>query len=126
MSGGRVCFNEAAAIRRGNLRPTGIDRTAGGGFNEAAAIRRGNLRVDARDLVRHAGFNEAAAIRRGNLARRGGARAAVLASMRPRLFAAEIPTSPRESTVRKYASMRPRLFAAEIALGAMLQLEWSH
>ena len=116
----RSCsFNEAAAFRRGNHLSASWSLFLLLRFNEAAAFRRGNHVISRRRRRLPTSFNEAAAFRRGNQAGPGDPLAGLPASMRPRLFAAEIGNS-RESlaAAESTASMRPRLFAAEIPIQA--------
>ncbi len=109
-----VGFNEAAAIHRGN-RPIVHSRSRRNNrFNEAAAIHRGNLRLAYQVAKRASCFNEAAAIHRGNLFYEPRKRPFEPASMRPRLFTAEIILRIIIRGGTNRASMRPRLFTAEI------------
>ena len=88
-------FNEAAAIRCGSLAFSLLAALAAESFNEAAAIRcgsRGNL--PPRIIPTH-GFNEAAAIRCGSRVDAGHlVLVAMVASMRPQLFAADHRAEP--------------------------------
>ena len=84
------------------------------GFNEAAALCRGNLAEFVDSPRPRNGFNEAAALCRGNLPSERRGRPGPDASMRPRLYAAEIGASTAGARRRGRASMRPRLYAAEI------------
>ncbi len=60
-------------------------------------------------------FNEAAAIHRGNRGKNIAVACGNHASMRPRLFTAEIGFADAPNARTTHASMRPRLFTAEIA-----------
>ena len=127
--GGRVySFNEAAAFRRGNHRPWWPSAPRQRGFNEAAAFRRGNRGSQRTSWTARTCFNEAAAFRRGNrLKVTSYTLHARMASMRPRLFAAEIqPSRVRKAHSARVASMRPRLFAAEIFVRSVLMDAESH
>ena len=86
-------------------------------FNEAAAFRRGSRARPLRGALRAGGFNEAAAFRRGSLpAQRDRRDPLRIASMRPRRFAADHPALVMRETLEVLASMRPRRFAADHGL----------
>ena len=108
------CFNEAAGIPRGRLRPHAEGARGGRRFNEAAGIPRGRHPGAVVPGRRRRRFNEAAGIPRGRRAAVSSVTAAFdTASMRPRVFPAEDSKFVGQSEQQIRASMRPRVFPAE-------------